>query len=168
LTARPLAILACSLLTLVVAAPGAAADLTVDTRPGQTYSIYTHGSSTLAAPQNTSIAPAWGGYVIDWQPPTSLAGQEVTGYTLYRIPGPVTGGDIQVTRLPARWTVTYDRPGDGTYVYLVTAVFANSAESVPGAPLSTRDTNYPHCNVVGIYPSPPYYDTHYDCLFPLP
>jgi hypothetical protein len=154
------------LLVLLLAAPSAAADLTVDTKSGSAFDVYTHGSSTLSAPQNTTITPTWGGYLIDWTAPSSLSGQQVTGYTLYRLPAPGTAGEMAVTYLSSRWTATYDRPGAGTYVYFVTATFGN-LESVPGRAVSTQDTNYPHCNVVGIYVSPPYYDTHFDCLFPL-
>jgi hypothetical protein len=168
---RPLlAAPACSLVALLMIAPNVAADLTIDAKQGSAYDIYTHGSSSLSAPQNTTIASLWGGYIVDWQAPSGMAMQQVTGYTVYRVPGPSTGGGIQTFHLPARSTAVYDRPGDGTYIYLVTATFAGASvmESVPGYPLTTRDTNYPHCHVVGIYYSAPYYDTGIDCLFPLP
>jgi hypothetical protein len=167
---RPLlAAPACSLVVLLLVAPSVAADLAVDTQSGPQYDIYTHGSSSLAAPRNTTILPVWGGYVVDWQTPSALAGQEVAGYTIYRLPAPGTEGSLVVTHLSPRQTAYYDRPGSGTYVYFVTAVFSGvGAESVPSQPVSTRDTNYPHCNVVGVYVRPPFYDTHIGCLWPMP
>ena len=163
----------CCLLLLLALAPPASADLTVDTAQGTAaFDVYARGSSNLAAPQNTTIHQFWHGYVLDWNAPSLLPGQELSGYNLYRVPGPSTGGQVQVTHLQPRWTATYDAPGDGTYIYFVTAVLKGPAspESVPGNPVSSPDagTNYPHCNVVSVFTSAPYYDTHIGCLFPLP
>jgi hypothetical protein len=168
---RPAAVSGCILALLLLVVPSVGADLTLSVyRTATSTDIYAAGASTLAAPQNTTIAFKLNGYVVSWQPPVGVSGQQVTGYTVYRVPGPATGGAIQTTSVGPRWTLLYDRPGDGTYIYLVTAMFSNDpmAESVPGQPVSTRDGNYPHCNVVGVYFSAPYYDSHLDCLFPLP
>lgn len=168
-TLRPLlAGLASGFVLLLLTVPSVAADLRIDTRSGTTYGISTHGSATLAAPQNTSIEAMWGGYLIDWSAPSSVSDQ-VVGYTIYRLPAPGTDGALQVFRTNSRATLFYDNPPTGDYVYLVTAVFGNAAESVPARPASTLDvaSNYPHCSVVSIYTSPPWYDTNIECLFPL-
>ncbi|HUR61227.1 MAG TPA: hypothetical protein VM286_02530 [Candidatus Thermoplasmatota archaeon] len=158
------------LVLLVASAPLAAADLTVTYDQGSARNIYASGASSLNAPQNTTIYDVWGGYVIDWNPPAATPGLTVAGYDLYRIPGPGTPGDVEVSHLGARRSAAYDSAGPGTYIYFVTAVFATAGESIPGNPVSTADTggNYPHCGVVGVFTSPPYYDTHIACLFPLP
>jgi hypothetical protein len=163
---------ACCLLLLVALAPPAAADLTVDTQQhGTVTDIWARGASSLAAPQNATLHPMWHGYVIDWT--AAGSGPQPTGYIVYRVPSVSTGGSVVATHLPSRWTVTYDEPGNGTYTYFVTALFSPQAasvqvESVPSNPVSTADVNYPHCNVVGIYDNPPYYDSHLACLYPLP
>lgn len=162
----------CLVLLLAALAAPASADLTVTYDPGTTTDIYARGASSLAAPQNTTIVARWHGYFIDWSAPTAVQGLSVAGYDLYRVPADGTPGDLVVRHLSNRYTAAYDAPGDGTYVYFVTAQFSapGSPESVPGNPVSTTDaqTNYPHCNVVGIYTNPPFYDSHLACLFPLP
>lgn len=158
------------LLALALVAPSAAADLAVTTAvTSNAFHIYTHGSTTPTAPQNLTVRPAWKGYVLNWDPPSSLSPQQVTGYVLYRLPAPGTAGNLTVTHLAPRWTAAYDQPPSGDYVYFVTAQLGGAAESLPAPPVSTADavSNYPHCGVVGVYFTPPYYDTNLECLFPL-
>jgi hypothetical protein len=163
----------CCLLVLVGLAAPAAADLTIDVQQAQgALDIYADGASTLSAPQNTTIREVrTNGYLIDWSPPSLADGQQLAGYTLYRVPGPGATGALQVTHLGSRQSTAYSAPGAGNYVYFVTAVLKGTGapESVPGSPVSSADakTNYPHCNVVGIYTAPPYYDSHLGCLFPI-
>ncbi|HEX2066458.1 MAG TPA: hypothetical protein VHI93_06570 [Candidatus Thermoplasmatota archaeon] len=181
-----------AMVVLLLIAPPASASLLVETHEGATFSIHTHGSTTLAAPRNATIEGHSGGYLIDWQAPTPPAGHELSGYAVYRVPAPGTDGTVEVTELGPRWSVFFDRPDEGTYVYFVTALFGGASESIPSDPVSTLDVsedsqasasggstgeagstsaggwrNYPHCNVVGISPSPPYYDVHLSCLFPI-
>lgn len=160
----------CALLVLSTFSPVAQADLTVTVDQATGYSITVEGASSPTAPETTTIQPFRHGYLIDWTAPANASKDEIAGYNVYCAPGPSTGGDIEVFQMSGRRTALYDAPGAGTYVYFVTAVFegAGSPEGIPGQPVSTADTNYPHCNVASVYFRDPYYDAHLACLFPLP
>jgi hypothetical protein len=156
------------LLLLAAPWPTVSADLDVSTTAGRTFDIVTDGSTSVDAPRNLTLLhyPYRSGDVLylDWDAPATPA----DGYTVYRVPGPGATVPQRTFTVGNGHTSAYDYlPGDaGTVVYFVTAQ-RSGGESVPSVPAATVDQYYPHCNVVSVYPSPPYYDEHLSCLFPV-
>jgi hypothetical protein len=157
-------------LALLLPWPSASADLTVTTSDGQQFTIDTGGATSLDAPQNLSLALHNIAVRLLWDAPVSASPD---GYRVYRVPGPGTNGSTTVFDLDGDRTSFVDRAAaaGSTYVYFVTALFGSDdsqSESVPSPPAATADQAYPHCGVVGIYFTPPYYSTQISCLFPVP
>ncbi|MES2155315.1 MAG: hypothetical protein V4510_09295 [bacterium] len=162
-----------ALVVSLLAAPTATADLSISVDDSDGYTIDAYGGQSLDAPQNVTITAANAGYRVSWDPPSNVGGLPLTGYTVYRVPGPDQEGQtISIQLNPARTSV-HDAWADDadTYVYFVTATYGSAApsESIPSLPVTNKDVdNYPHCSVASVYTSPPYYDVHVSCLFPLP
>jgi hypothetical protein len=160
------------MLALFVPIPAAALDVHVDQTSG--FDVYANGASSLDAPQNVTIAPAatGPGYVVTWSAPQTAGGPGADGYVVYRVPGPNTGGRVKAFEMDENDFSFRDgsASANGTYIYFVTTLHpGKDQESIPSTPVSSADVSvhYPHCSVVSIYTSPPYYDVHLSCLFPL-
>lgn len=166
LLARTLAVATVALLLV----PASSADLGVTVEDNdEGIDIYVEGASSLQAPQNMTITATGRHFRLAWEPPSALA-TEVAGYTIYRVPADGDGQAIEVHLGPQHTTVVDYWAAGRDYVYFVTATLSTiggHAETVPSMPVSTADVASlgPHCGVVTIYTSPPYYDVHLSCLF---
>jgi hypothetical protein len=167
---RPLLFVGLLLSLQVALAPAVLASLAVTVDQSQGYDVWASGATSLNAPQNLTITQGDRGPYIQWSPPSSLDGTQLVGYTLYRLPGPDAKGETTTFDLgPGRTGFTdHSALENNTYVYFITAQYAGTVgESIPSVPVSSMDfaSPSPHCGVVSIYASPPYYDTHLSCLF---
>lgn len=166
-------ILAAATCIATLAAPSVFADLSVSVDTSSGFDIYADGAKNLSAPGNMTIVPVTYGnhdaFRLSWSTPNLLPGQQVTGYTVYRVPGPDSPGSTISVDVSASTTSVVDHwAQDNTFVYFVTATISGIGESVPSHPVTTEDVAtpmQPKCGVVSVYTTPPYYSVQLSCLF---